>query len=601
MRSENVWRFNILGVVFGLMGGIIFLQTIRLQIIPEGQEISQEGEDFFRGVMLEMDTPRGQIFDREGHLLAGNHFVYEIGVALKYVKDSEDIVRFLNDALDFEALNLDYVEILEGVSIPYHEHDPSISDDPPSAIYKQLVRGVSLERGEFIDAHIEKWKQDVENGVTPEYNLSGLVTFKYLHRYYPEGSLAAGIIGFVALDGKGYFGIEEKYNDQVSGDSQKVWIPFNPNYVTETPREPSADNLVLTIDRDIQAMIEDVMDYAIDEYYATSATIVIMNPETGEIYAMASTPSVDLNEYWTLGEVFPKGVPFNRAVSQAYEPGSVFKIFTMAAALESETVTPETKYTDEGSIVVGDETIKNWDEQPYGELDMIGCLALSSNVCLAWVGTEIGADTFFQYMDDFGFGHTTGIDLAGETPGLLRYPGGPGWTQSDLGTNSFGQGVSTTVIQLLMAASAIANDGEMMLPYVVRSFEDNKSQYNVHSQVTGRPISVKTARLLTEMLAISLEQETLLALVPGYRVAGKTGTAQIPDEVKGGYKGETNASFIGWGPVDDPKFLVYVWLEAPDPEWGSLTAAPVFSLVVEQLVVLLDIPPDHVREELSGN
>ncbi len=596
MRSENIWRFNILGVVFGLMGVIIFLQTIRLQIIPEGQEISREGDDLYRGVWLDRDSPRGLVYDRKGHLFAGNHFVYEIGADLENVKDPGAIARLLS-----EVLELDYYVVLDNASIPYHKYDPSVPDDDPDAIYKELVKGVPFEKGEYIEAHIKKWEKDVENGVTPEYNLAGLVTFKYLHRNYPEGNLAAGVIGFVALDGKGYFGIEERYNARVAGDTQKVWIAFNPNYVTETPRESSAVNLVLTIDRDIQAMIEKIMADAIEEYYATSATIVIMNPETGEIYAMASTPSVDLNEYWTIEDVFPKDVPFNRAVSQTYEPGSVFKIFTMAAALENGTVTPETKYIDRGFIVVGKKTIENWDKKPYGELDMVGCLARSSNVCLAWIGTQLGGDTFSQYMDDFGFGHTTGIDLAGESPGIIRFPGGPGYTIIDLGTNSFGQGISTTVIQLVTAASAIANDGEMMQPNVVRSFEEQGVQHNVHSMVAGRPISAKTARLLTEMLAISLEAETYLAMVPGYRMAGKTGTAQIPDEENGGYKQETNASFIGWGPIDDPKFVVYVWLEAPALEYGSLTAAPVFSQVVQKLVVLLDIPPDHVRKQLSEN
>jgi cell division protein FtsI/penicillin-binding protein 2 len=590
MRMENAWRFNVLASLFTLMGMVIFFQTIRLNLIPEGKAVRQEGDDIYRGVLLDIDAPRGHIYDRTGHLLAGNKIVYEVGVELEYVKDPSTIAQVLN-----AVLGMDYGEAYQIANIPY---------DKDEAIYAVIERGVPAEKAAFIQAYLEQWAEDKKNGVETLGNLDGLVIFPYLHRDYPEGDLASSVLGFVAFDEEGYeevgyYGIEEEYNDELAGTKQKIWVPFNPNDVTEMPDAPNGVSLVLTIDREIQMMVEEMVDKAIEDYSALSATIIVMNPQNGEIYAMSSTPHLDLNEYWNLAEVYPPEIPFNRGVSQAFEPGSVFKIYTMAAALDSGKVKPKTKFMDTGSIVIGGITIKNWNEDAWGEQDMIGCLRHSLNVCLAWVGKQLESDLFYQYMNAFGFGYLTGIDLAWEDTGRLKEPGDKDWYPSDLGTNTFGQGISVTPIQLVMAASAVANDGKMMVPHVVRSIINKDTQYNVHPQVAGQPISAETAHTLTDMLAVSLEQEASIALVNGYRLAGKTGTAQIPMGEAGYTKDRTNASFIGWGPVDDPKFLVYVWLEEPYPIWGSLTAASVFSQVVERLVVLLNIPPDNIRHALS--
>jgi cell division protein FtsI/penicillin-binding protein 2 len=202
-------------------------------------------------------------------------------------------------------------------------------------------------------------------------------------------------------------------------------------------------------------------------------------------------------------------------------------------------------------------------------------------------------------MNRFGLGHLTGIDLAGEAAGRLKVPGDADWYPVDLATNAFGQGVSVTPMQLMMAASAIAGDGRMITPHVLYAMVRNGRQYNVPAQYAGSPISPNTAQTLNQMLTISLEQESSNALIPGYRVAGKTGTAQIPGDY--GYEvGATNASFIGWGPVDDPKFMVYVWLERPSASiWGSQTAAPVFALVAQKATVILNIPPDNIRSQIA--
>jgi cell division protein FtsI/penicillin-binding protein 2 len=317
--------------------------------------------------------------------------------------------------------------------------------------------------------------------------------------------------------------------------------------------------------------------------------------------AMAMTPRMDLNEFWSYSDIFPKDTPFNRSISQAYEPGSVFKVMTMAAALDSGTVTPETVFVDTGSIEVGGALIYNWDMGAWGPQDMQGCLQHSLNVCLAWVATRVGPETLYSYLQAFGIGHTTGIDLAGEVSGRLKVPGDNDWYAADLGTNAFGQGVSVTPVQMAVAVSAVANRGLKMAPKIVRSVVNGDFQYDTEQRITGMPIKESTAKTLSDLLARSLEKESSYALVTGYRVAGKTGTAEIPTPL--GYTtNATNASFVGWGPLDDPRFLIYVWLEKPGTApWGSVVAAPVFRQAVEKLVILLDIPPDDVRHQLKGN
>jgi cell division protein FtsI/penicillin-binding protein 2 len=232
---------------------------------------------------------------------------------------------------------------------------------------------------------------------------------------------------------------------------------------------------------------------------------------------------------------------------------------------------------------------------------MTGCMQHSLNVCLAWVATSMGAETFYGYMNRFGLGHLTGVDLAGESAGRLKVPGDGDWYPVDLGTNSFGQGVAVTPLQLMMAASSIANRGRTVTPHVLYAMMREGRQYNVPPQYAGSPITAQTAGTLSDMLAISLEQESSNALVPGYRIAGKTGTAQIPTD--SGYydPSKTNASFIGWGPVDDPRFMIYIWLEKPSASiWGSQTAAPVFAEMAQKTVILLDIPPDSIRQQIAA-
>jgi len=583
MNKEQAWRYSTLGILLTALAAFVVIQMLRIQLSPEAKVLREQGA-IYSGEWRIITPARGQIYDRWGHLLAGNRTVYEAGVDLVDVEDPTSIAFALNAIVGTE----------------YEDAFAAASQDPASGtVYATLARFVTEEQ----KVRLEELAAQMENTYGDEAgdqnkSLAGLRFTPSLQRSYPEKSLASNILGFVNWEGEGFFGIEERFDEQLAGVTKYVWISRDPNKVEEQPEIPSGASLVLTIDRAMQSEVEKIVDKTITETGSESATIIVMDPRTGDILAMATSPRLDLNEFWRYGEVFEGATPFNRAVSGTYEPGSVFKVLTMASALDSDTVKPQTPFLDTGAIEVGGTVIRNWDSGAWGPQDMLGCMQHSLNVCLAWVATKVGANKFYSYMDTFGFGHLTGIDLGLENPGRLKQPGDSDWYEADLGTNAFGQGIAVTPVQMVAAISAVANDGKMMVPRIVLSIVEEGKQYNTSPQVAGMPISNETAHELTKMLATSLEIESSIALVDGYRVAGKTGTAEIPTPF--GYtSSQTNASFVGWGPVDDPRFLVYVWLEKPTiSPWGSVVAAPVFKEVVERIVVLMNLPPDDIRKRL---
>lgn len=577
------WRYSFVGVLVAVVPVLIILQVLRIQVNPEQIERIIEESQVWSVEHRVVVPARGQIYDRWGALLAGNKVVYEVGLELQFVqeKDRQAIAATLSSALD-----LKYADVFEAASIPYSM----------DAVYAVVARNIPPENIEKLEMEIKRTSAEYAGQTKNAPSLRSITYTPHLVRTYPEIRLASNILGFVGGEGTGFFGVEAYFDDMLSGKPKTVAVPRDPNQVFgELPDVPDGANLVLTIDRTIQRAMEDVIDGALEESGAESGTLVVLDPHTGEVLALATTPRLDLNEYWQYDELFREGTPFNRGVSQAYEPGSVFKVLTMASGLDSGAVAPETVFVDTGRIEVGGVDIFNWNMGAWGPVDMQGCMQHSLNVCLAWVATQMGPTVFYEYMTSFGIGRRTGVDLSGENPGRLKVPGDGDWFDADLGTNSFGQGVAVTPLQLAAAISAVANDGKMMAPHFVRSVVTEGYQHNIDLRVLSQPVSAETAHTLTEMLAHSLEIESSDALVTGYRVAGKTGTAEIPTPF--GYtSNETNASFVGWGPVDDPQFLVYVWLEKPiSSPWGSIVAAPVFSHAVEKLVMLMDIPPDDIR------
>ena len=595
-QSLTGWRFNLVAVLFFLAGILIVVQLVRLQFSPERSQFVLQGEQYNRTLHL-FYPPRGDIYDRYGRLLAGSTLVYEVGVQVDNVTNPDSISFAVSKALAKHA-EYDY---------------PGYSDDILTVIHKAQIAGTAyVQLADFVTPQelttLQEWGRsyanlpNVDYGAAGRPSLAGLVYRPRLQRYYPENQLGSNVLGFVNREGTGMFGVESEFNDLLAGDPQSIWMTLDPYQVTEIPQLKAGADIVLTIDREIQAAAESVLDDNIKKTGADGGVILVMDPNTGEMLAIASSPRLNPNEYWNYASVFTGTTPYNRAVSQDYEPGSVFKVLTMAAALDAGAVTTDTTYVDTGTIEVGGITIHNWDWGAWGLQDMQGCMAHSLNVCLSWVALQLKAGPFYTYMQNFGLGRLTGIDMAGEAPGRLKLPGDTDWYEADLGTNAFGQGVAVTPIQMVMAISAIANGkGEMMAPHVMRSMVRDGFQYTPAPQVVGQPISAKTAQILSEMLAGSLESESSDALVTGYRLAGKTGTAEIPTPQ--GYTGTTtNTSFVGWGPVGDPRFLVYVWLEKPTTsKWGSVVAAPVFHEMVNQLVLLMNIPPDDARNSLANH
>ncbi len=596
-QPRSYWRYTLLGVGFALIGLMIVAQMFRLQVSPQADDFIAQGKAYSRALHIYYPA-RGQIYDRWGTLLAGNTLVYEVGAQVASVDNVETVAFALSKVLS--------------AGHPEYSH-AGYYDELYTVLVTAMQKGTTyIPLADFVTpdelAQLQEWalryntmQTTSRSGIENQPSLAGLVYRPRLQRTYPEHDLASTILGFVNREGTGLFGVEEEYNDLLAGEPVAAWVPLDPYEVANIPTMEPGGDLVLTIDRQVQAAVEQILEQALNETGAASGVIIVSDPNTGDILAMTSWPRLDLNEYWNYADVFSANTPFNRAVSDTYEPGSVYKVLTMAAGLDAGVVEPDTVFTDGGSIEIGGILIHNWDYGAWGPQNMQGCMQHSLNVCLTWVAKQLGANLFYDYMQNFGIGHLTGVDMAMEANGRLKLPGDTDWYEADLGTNSFGQGVAVTPLQMVMAISAIANErGEMMAPRVVRSIINDGYQYNPAPQVIGTPIRAETAQMLTEMLAASLENESSDALVMGYQVAGKTGTAEIPGP--GGYQANlTNASFVGWGPVGDPQFLVYVWLEEPTTSpWGSVVASPVFRDVVEELVVLMDIPPDDVRRQLGS-
>jgi cell division protein FtsI/penicillin-binding protein 2 len=424
-------------------------------------------------------------------------------------------------------------------------------------------------------------------------DLSGLALVNAQQRIYPAGDLTGHLLGFVNQEGLGFFGVEGFYDDWLTGNPITVRNTFIPLEASLQPDPPAGVNLALTIDLEIQQMSDLALERAIERSGAESGQIIILDPKNGEILSMVAWPRLDPYEYdaWLITDEENERV-ISPGIAAQYEPGSTFKVLVMAAALEEGVVSPYEEFIDTGEIEIGGVIIRNWDSEAWGPQTMSGCIEHSLNVCLAYVGAQkLHAASFYSALQDFGIGSLTGVDLAGEVPGNLRTYRDPGWTEADLATNSFGQGVSVTPIQLLAAFGAVANGGEMVQPHVVRQVAGPKGVYWPKPTILGKPISDKTAQMMTNMLTAAVEGEGALGVMVGYQLAGKTGTAQIPTDY--GYDPHfTVASFIGWGPVEDPRFLVYVRLNKPTiSPWGSEVAAPVFKEIVEHLVIQLEIPP----------
>jgi cell division protein FtsI (penicillin-binding protein 3) len=438
--------------------------------------------------------------------------------------------------------------------------------------------------------------------------LPGIYFLKENRRFYPNSQLAAHLVGFVGLDSKGLEGIEFQYDALLNGKN-RVWaagrdalgreiamgrVPFE--------KEDHYRNIALTIDKPVQHITETELDRGVEKWGAKGGMAIVMDPLTGKILAMASFPTFNPNQFI---QSRAKSLR-NGAVSDVFEPGSLFKVFLAAAALEEHLVRPsDSFFCENGSYTVYDRTIH--DTSKHGYLTFQQIIKLSSNIGASKVGEKMGKERFYRYISAFGFGEKTGINLPGEGKGILRQP--RYWSPVALDTISFGQGISVTGIQLVTALSAIANGGFLMKPYVVEKIMNEKGEVtqSFQPETVRKVVSGETAKKVTMLLKATTEKGgTGEGAVPaGYEVAGKTGTAQKVDSLLGGYSENRYISgFMGFAPVEDPKLALLVVIDEPQGgNYGGVVAAPIFKAIMEKALPCLQVVPKGtkvVKNELDS-
>lgn len=579
IQKRELWRFWMIIFGFGIVTALVALALFVHQVL-------QFGESRAAGLPHQAESPRGSIVDRNGVLLAADRYFYEVSTTPIYFESDEERRQVADELEELAGISAtDTYDLLRSYA---------------DRLYLRLAPAISLEAGHRI--------LDERNRLAKAPGLHPLLYITLTptpQRYYPEKQVGAHLLGIMAMLEnatwlRGVYGVEGFYESYLRersgvGLTSKTTEPFTalPANVRRFLPSVAGRDLILTIDRNVQWIAEEELARALELYKAKAGTIIVMEPSTGEVLAMANAPTFDPNAF---GESDPASLQ-NPAVSAQYEPGSVFKIITAAAALDSGVVTPTQKLTDTGSIAVGQRVILNSDRAGHGEVDMTEALARSLNVITAQWSLLMGQRQFYQYIERFGFGKVTEIDLAGEVYGLTKKPGTLDWSLSDLGTNSFGQGLAVTPIQMANAVASIANGGKLMRPYVVKARVLDGKVQTTEPTVLGTTVRPEIAKEMTDILVKVVEEGNQAAGVSGYRIAGKSGTAQIP--TKAGYtEDDTIVTFVGYAPADDPRFVILVKLERPDPSisrWAGYTAAPTFAQVARRLFYYFNIPPDEVR------
>lgn len=483
-------------------------------------------------------------------------------------------------------------------------------------IFQQKVSAIELEKEmeilsdvlnqdkEFLLAEVRK-SEVVRKKITKSQaeaiekaGLKAVFVDVFLTRFYPQENLASHLLGFVNQEGQGQYGIEGYYNEVLQGKksiqteerSSFAYLSWLSNKSNEVVSQ-SGDSLFLTIDENIQYLAEKLLTQAAEKWQIEAGQIIAQDPLSGKILALASWPNFNPNQY---GEEQSLEVFLNPATQNLFEPGSVFKPITMAGALEEELITPQTEYEDKGFVEAGGPPIYNFEKRVWGKQTMTDVLEESINTGAVFVQRELGKDLFLQYLDKFGFFEKTEIDLQGETfsvnDALKR-----GY-ERDLATASFGQGIEITALQLVRAFSAIANGGKLFRPYVVEEItEPNGRTMSIKPHLQREVISEKTAAKLTSMLIHVIEQGSGRgAKIPGYYIAGKTGTAQVVSEQGGYSENKTVQSFIGYFPALKPQILILIKLDNPQGiKTAEYSAGPLFRELAKYIIDLKEIPPDY--------
>ncbi len=423
-------------------------------------------------------------------------------------------------------------------------------------------------------------------------NLPGIGFLPVSKRYYPAGSLAPQVLGFVGVDGSGLAGLEEQYDPELAGTPGERTVEVSPDgqpiaQGLNATRDPvDGVNLRTTIDREIQFQAQEALAKAIADNGAKAGTVIVMDPSTGDIYAMASFPYFDPNRF---AQTNPDRWR-NRAVTDAFEPGSVNKIITAAAAIESGDVSTTQRFQVPESMQVDQYTIHDSHPHPVETMTLGDIIAESSNIGIAKVAGVIGKTTLASYINRFGFGRTSGLGFPGESDGIV--PALSDWSDASLATIAYGQGISVTPIQMASVYATIANGGVWVQPRLVSGTVDDAGTFTPAAQSpTSRVIAPQTASILTQMLAYVVADGTgTSAQISGYQVAGKTGTALKPDPAGGYYADRYVASFIGFLPAGRPRVVVAAIMDEPATVYGGVAAAPLFQQIARYAIQRLGIP-----------
>ncbi len=542
-------RFVLIITFFLFLYGVLIFNLYQIQI-QKGETYSAQAESQLKLAGL-LEPKRGGIYftDKNGLRVAATlnkdfPFVYAIP---KKVDDPSEAAELLSGILGKPASTLRKSLSKEG--------------DP----YEPLLAKASKVQEE----EIKKLK------------LEGVYVSDEPGRYYPLANLGSHVVGFVSAynseDEKpaGQYGIEKFYNNKLFGKPGEIDGDF-------IIKSESGENINLTIDRLVQDKATEIIRKLIEEYGAKSASFIVEEPKTGKIIAMGALPDFDPN----LFSSFDIKTFLNPNTQSVYEPGSVFKIFTMAAGIDSGSITPETTYYDSGAVTLNGYTIKNWDLKSHGTMTMANVIEKSLNTGTIFAEKQTGHKVFYSYLEDFGFKEKTGIDLPGEVVGSLAPLETKNIRDVNFATASFGQGISVTPIQLIRAASVIANGGVMTDPYLNAGAPKSGSK---------RVISADTAKKVTEMM-VSAVDKAAVAKINNYKVAGKTGTAYIPNFKSGGYTDDVINTYIGFAPASNPKFTILIKLDKPaGAPVAGLTVVPAFRELAEFMLSYYNIPPDRIE------
>jgi len=565
--SNATWR--VWTVVGGMGLGALILtgRLIQLQIIDHSQYAEEARLSHINEITL--SDRRGALLDRNGYPLAASEDAYNVMVERRAWEDPADAAEAA--ALISEATGVPAQQMIEIVATV-------------DAFEVPVIRGLGYDQAIAVR----------------ELDLYGVRLLDSERRVYPEGNLAAQLLGFVGQDATGLTGLEVDLDSVLTGAAGSLTYERDGlgreiaiGERSETPALPGS-NVVLTIDRYIQRIAERELDRALKEHKADGGTIVVVQPETGEVLAMASRPTFDVTNP-DVSDESKQALFRNRAITDEYEPGSVFKLFTTAAALDQGLVSPGSWWYDSGVLEIDGWSIRNWDFSSNGSQTVQQILTKSLNTGAAWMASLCGPDVFYDYVARFGFGATTNSILSGEVAGHVRTPVNEPetWRPVDMATNSYGQGITATPLQMAMALAAIGNDGMLMKPHLVHEISGPAGvQANAPEQVR-QVMSAETARTLLDMMGVVVDTTPTLQ-INGYRAGGKSGTANVSSEI-GGYKPDAYiSSFAGLAPLDNPQLAIIVKIDEPkDVPWGTVVAAPAFGRIAEEALAYMNVPPSE--------